>query len=774
MIQIAIYRFIYMNKALLFFILVFMTPLITTAQSAGASEPAALIGAAHAPELGRPRVGLVLSGGGARGLAHVGVLKALEEARIPIDLIVGTSMGAIVGGLYASGMSPAELENELLAVDWSGLFNGESPRDVRTQRQKEEDFAFSPVLQLGFRDGEFRLPTGAVSTRSLEALLRRYTLRTRRLASFDGLPTPFRAIATDLESGQAVVMDDGDLASALRASMSVPGVFSPLEINGRILGDGGLVNNLPIDVARRMGADVVIAVNIGTPLAGRETLGSVLGISAQMINILTEQNVQRSLATLTPADVLLAPPLGGLDSSDFDKGLELITLGYGHTRAMGGALARLSIGETPFHSWQMARHGPRKTAPDDPGLLGPLAFVRITGVAPDRLPRLQRALGVQPQQPFSPSKIAADLQMLAATGDFARVDYRLEPAAGTAGEGLVYALNENSWGPNYLRVGLDLRTDFRGQGAFNLRMSHNRHWLTEYGTEWRNRIQLGEAMGIYTAIYQPLGNTRDLFATAWLDARLRKVDVYDPNGNASAVLRRADRYAGAELGWPLGVGGQLGEARVGLLAGQRSTTPELVSSSSSASGIASNSWSEHALRVTYAVDRLDHANFPQSGHNIHLEMDTGRRTTSSGTHGFNRLELRATLVGTWATDTVNSYIRFARVSQSSSAVEDYSLGGFQKLSGYRTGQVSGNLLALGRLVWYRRMPWDIPVARGVFVGASLEAGNAWANRSSITARDLRIGSSLFLGADTGVGPVYFSVVHAPRGYSGIYVFVGRP
>jgi NTE family protein len=519
---------------------------------------------------------------------------------------------------------------------------------------------------------------------------------------------------------------------------------------------------------------VVIAVNIGTPLAGRETLGSVLGVSAQMINILTEQNVQRSLAALTSGDILLTPPLGGLDSSDFDKGLELITLGYGYTRAMTAALTRLSIDQEPFHNWQLARHGLRKSSADDPGLVGPLASVRITGVPANRLPRLQRVLGAQPAQIFSASSVAADLQMLAATGDYARIDYRLEPEPGAPErEGLVYDLNENSWGPNYLRVGLDLRTDFRGQGAFNVRVSHNRHWLTDHGTEWRNRIQLGEAMGVYTAIYQPLGDTRDIFATAWIDARLRKVDVYDANGLASAVLRRSDRYIGGELGWPLGSSGRFGEARVGLISGLRSSTPELVSSSSSG-WITRNTWSEHALRAVYSADRLDHANFPQSGHSVHLETDTGRRTTTNGSGGFNRLEFRGTVVGTWASDTLNAYGRFARVSQTSSAVEDYSLGGFQQLSGYRTGQVSGNLLALGRLVWYRRMPWDIPITRGVFVGGSLEAGNAWANRNSANFKELRLGTSLFLGADTSVGPVYVSLVHAPKGYSGIYIFVGRP
>jgi NTE family protein len=272
----------------------------------GAVTPPSAAGTSHTG-MPRPKIGLVLSGGGARGFAHVGVLKALEAAHVPVDVVVGTSMGAIVGGLYASGMSPQALETELMGVAWDTLFERRTPRQTLSQQRKEADFDLSPVFQIGFRDGEFRVPSGAVSTRSLEWLLRRYTLHTRHLTSFDALPTPFRAVATNMETGEPVVLANGDLAAALRASMSVPGVFAPLEVDGRLLGDGGLVNNLPVDVARALGTDVVIAVNIGTPLAGRESLGSVLGVSAQMINILTEQNVQRSLATLTRHDLLLAP-----------------------------------------------------------------------------------------------------------------------------------------------------------------------------------------------------------------------------------------------------------------------------------------------------------------------------------------------------------------------------------------------------------------------------------------------------------------------------------
>jgi predicted acylesterase/phospholipase RssA len=313
--------------------------------------------------LGRPRIGLVLSGGGARGLAHVGVLKMLEREHIAIDVIAGTSMGAIIGGLYASGMHAEQLERELLAVNWDAVFASRVDRPLLAQRRKEDDFELSPALEFGMRDGELRAPLGALSGRGLESLLRRYTLPVRGLRDFAQLSIPFRAVATDLETGAAVILGSGDLALALRSSMSVPGVFAPTEADERILGDGGLVNNLPVDVARAMGADIVIAVNVASPLATRAELGSVGGLTAQMISILTEQNLQRSLASLRPSDVLITPQLGRLDASDFTKVRALIDLGDAGAQPQAARLRcrwrRRRTRNGSRHATRRSRHPPR-------------------------------------------------------------------------------------------------------------------------------------------------------------------------------------------------------------------------------------------------------------------------------------------------------------------------------------------------------------------------------------------------------------------------------
>ncbi|MDZ4187037.1 MAG: patatin-like phospholipase family protein [Hydrogenophaga sp.] len=744
----------------------------TLAAPLWAAEPGAQTDTS-APSATRPVVGLVLSGGGARGFAHVGVLKALEAAQVPVDLIVGTSMGAIVGGLYASGMSADELEREILAVQWGDLFERREPRQLLSQRRKEEDFELSPVLQLGFRDGEFRLPSGAMSTRSLEVLLRRYTLSTRHLATFDGLPTPFRAVATDMETGQAVVMEYGDLAAALRASMSVPGVFAPLEVDGQLLGDGGLVNNLPVDVARRMGADVVIAVNIGTPLAGRDTLGSVLGITAQMVNILTEQNVQASIATLTHHDLLLQPPLGRLTSADFNRAPELVKLGKDYADSVREALLRFAAEHPHYQQWTAER---RARLEANTQRIGRIASVRFEGVSEDRAERLavtmDTAAGLRVDVPL----IERDLQKLAATSDYERVDYRLSRREDSGEEDLTIRLRPNDWGPNYLRVGLDLRTDFQGQGAFNLRISHNRHWLNERGAEWRNRVQLGETVGLYSEIFQPLDLASERFVAAYVDANVRKVALFNPEGNALALVQRQGIQMGADIGWPMGLQGRLGDMRVGLVAAQRRATPELVAGLLPKNAVQSLDWREVGLRASIISDQLDHANFPSAGYRAKGEVVVGQRSfEGNSSTRFHRMEGSATGVKTWGAHTLNMGGRFAHASQiPPGALDEYSLGGFQQLSGYRVGQVAGNYMLFGRLSYYRRLPLRVGVARGLFAGGSIEAGNAWTKKSDISFEGLRAGASLFVAADTGIGPLYLSVVSAPRGYTGLYLFLGRP
>lgn len=752
-------------------------------QAAGAASPLLDRTAAPAPDTAaapsghRPRIGLVLSGGGARGFAHVGILKALEAARVPVDVIAGTSMGAIIGGLYASGMDPAALEREILAVDWGRLFDDRPPRQDLTQRRKEEDFTYSPAVRLGFKDGQFQFPKGAVSSRSLELLLRRYTLHTRHLPDFDALPTPFRAVATDMETGEPVLLSSGDLAAALRASMSVPGVFSPLEWDGRILGDGGLVNNLPVDVARAMGAEIVIAVNIGTPLARRETLGTALGVTVQMINILTEQNVRRSIEGLNRRDLLLTPDLGSLTAASFDQGPALMAIGERYGASVIEAMRRFALDEVAYAAWQSARQTRHEallaTLPDS------LAFVHIEGVSSAQAARLMRQIDVAPGDALEPHRIEEDLGRLVALDDYVQLDYRLAPATDGTGEGLIYRLRDDDGARHQLRLGLDLQTDFQGQGDFRLRLSHTLRDAGHRGAQWRTRVELGATVALGTEWYQPLGDDRSRFTSAYADHELRKIEWFDAGGDPLALFHRRTTRIGADLGWHLGRAGNWGDVRVGAIAARRRSLIDYDNQRVGRGTLRDVGWREYAWRLAWVSDQLDHANFPGQGHRYQIEWQRGHYRARGTATDFIRWEASLNEVFRDGPHVWNLYGRLSRsTALPPGAADEYSLGGFQQLSGYRVGQVAGNALMLLRLGYYRRLSLNPGVARALFVGGTLEAGGAWDAterlRLSGYRDNLRWGSSVYLGADTAIGPVYLGLVHAPRGYTGLYFLLGKP
>ncbi|MCH8181215.1 MAG: patatin-like phospholipase family protein [Proteobacteria bacterium] len=741
--------------------------------TAAAAEPVALPAAPGA----HPRVGLVLSGGGARGLAHVGVLKVLERERIPVDVIAGTSMGAIVGGLYASGLSAAEIEVEVARLNWGEVFAARVDRQNLSQRRKEQDFEVSPLIEVGVGADGLKAPLGAVSSRLLESHLRRLTLAAGQVKHFDQLPTPFRAVATDMETGQAVVLADGDLATALRSSMSVPGVFAPLEVEGRILGDGGLVDNLPVDVARAMGAQRVIAVNIGTPLSRRETLGSITGVTAQMINILTEQNVQQSLRMLGPQDVLIAPQLDGLTAADFDRAIDFMRLGELQAEALVLRMQDLKLGPEAYAEWLARRKLRVQPRPV-------LDFVRFAGTEithPESRPDL---LASQPGQPFSVAHAERDLTMLAASGDYLRTDYRLVRMV-NGEQGLIFDLEDKPWGPNYLQMGLDFSADNRGRSVFNLKLAHNRHWLDASGAEWRNFVRLGTAPMLASELYRPMNfrlpDGLEGFVAASGSVQRRTLDYHTvPEAKADAQVDRHIVALHADVGvnWR-----ELGELRLGLQDELWRDDPTLVSSSYSLAragqgadgGLRNERWHERGWRLRAVFDQLDHAFFPTRGWRVESQWMQGRRLSREdfADGPIRRFNLQVQGVNSWGVHTFSALTRLDLSDGVAAQIPRYGLGGFQQLSGFAPFQVSGQQVALVRLGYQVRLA-PAPLTRGTFMGLSWEGGQAWEQRNDFGSGRKRTGTSLYLGADTAVGPVYGAIVHSPGIGATLMVFVGRP
>src|SRR5580765_5197086 len=304
-----------------------------------------------APAAKRPRIALALAGGGARGGAHIGVLKVLEELRVPVDCIAGTSMGALVGGGYASGMPPAEIEQFVTHVDWKSVVAGVGSRHLVPAEQKRFNDT-SGSIELGLKDGKVVPPSGVIASSRIEDVLRAYVAKARAVADFDRLPIPYRAVATDMLTGNMVVLDHGDIATAMRASMAIPGAFAPVITDQYVLSDGYVVRNLPIDVARKLCGDVVIAVNLTKLTATRDQLVGPASLISRSSDISMEANERVQLETLTDSDIRIDVDLGGFSAADFERTAETIPLGEKAARAMAARLATLSVSPAEYAAWR--------------------------------------------------------------------------------------------------------------------------------------------------------------------------------------------------------------------------------------------------------------------------------------------------------------------------------------------------------------------------------------------------------------------------------------
>ncbi len=466
--------------------------------SAFSSQPSKAVPPAAGPErasTGRPRVGLVLAGGGAKGGAHVGVLKVLEELNVPIDCVVGTSMGALVAGGYASGIPAKDLEKFMLGINWPKVVGGVGLWEEEPIEQKRAGVTFSNDLDMGLRDGKVIMPGGLINTSGIDDLLRSYVANARAVANFDQLPIPYRAVATDMVSGQMVVLAQGDLATAMRASMAIPGAFAPVHIDQYILNDGGMVRNLPIDVGRELCADVVIAVNLVKQPTTPDKLATATQLAGRAMDVMLEANVELQLQTLKPTDVRVDVHVGDIGTADFTRVPETIPLGEKSALAVADQLKRYSVPPAEYTAW-------RQRVTSSQGIEARVADVKFEGlenVNPEYLASLST---VRPGSTVNNEKISSQSRRMSTVDDLETVGYRLDgdPKNPT----LVWLPKEKSWGPNYLKFDLGLYASQEGDSGFIIYAKQERRWLNELGLQWRNELQLGYNNLLSSSLYQPL------------------------------------------------------------------------------------------------------------------------------------------------------------------------------------------------------------------------------------------------------------------------------
>jgi len=704
----------------------------------------------------RPRVGLVLGGGGARGAAHIGVLKELERLRVPIDAIVGTSMGAIVGGLYASGMSVEELEETVSTLDWADALSDESQRKDLSFRRKQDDAQFPINFEVGYRDGELQLPQGVIQGHRLDLILRKLTLHVSQVYDFDQLPIPFRAIASDIVAGEPHTMAEGDLALAIRASMSVPAAFAPILVDGRLLVDGGLTGNLAVDVMQGMNVDVIVAVDVEFPLYSIDELDSAIAISEQVFTLLIRQETRRQIKRLGPQDILITPELGTFASTDFQRAVETFEPGAAATRKHASRLQELSVDELVFAKYLAER---QVIVQPDEGL----AFVRVVHDAKVAPEILTARMNVKAGDPIDPDALAAEADLLFGLGLFEKVGYRLVEDGGQTG--VEFAARSKSWGPNFLRFGISLEDDFEGSTGFNLTMRWRRAELNSLGAELLTDLQLGTDPLISTEFYQPLRSDSRLFIAPRLIIRQTNQNAFIMD-DAAARLRISEALLQLDVGAEIG---RVGEFRIGAYRGTGQARIKVGDPS-----IPNTDFESGGLLTRLRFDTFDNAQFPKHGVQTALQLNSSRPSLGADTR-FDTLEFDLAAAMSRGKNTLVVGLDYATTLDSLSPVQNYfPLGGFLRLSGLERGQISGPHAALLRLVYYRQVSSSSGglLQMPVYLGASIEGGNTWQIRDDIGFDSMLINGSVFLGLDTLIGPVYLAAGFAEGGRSNFYLFVG--
>ncbi|HUJ96255.1 MAG TPA: patatin-like phospholipase family protein [Terriglobales bacterium] len=696
----------------------------------------------------RRKIGVALSGGGARGLAHIGVLQWMYENRIPVDYLAGTSMGGLVGAMYATGMSPEEMNDFVAHIDWDEALLSEPSYSELSFRRKEDRDDYEVGIPLGLKHG-LSGPNGFTPGQGVGLILDRLSFPYSTISSFDDLPTPFRCVATDMLTGHAVILKDGSLAQALRATMSVPGIFTPVELNGKILADGGLVDNIPTDVVRDMHPDVVIAVNIGTPLAGREALESLSGLLVQTISVMTIAAERRGLSL---ADQVVSPDLGTYTAIDYGKFREIIRLGYEGAAKNADALRPFALSEADWQQY-LADRASRRRTPEKQA-----EFVKVTGAGPDEH-RLKKQVEKATQGQLNLPHLETKLTRIIGEGRFDALDY--EGFAQRGVPGLLIKAHEKTYGPPFLDLALNVEGS--GVGAFDFSAGGRITFMDVRGRgEWRNDLLLGSSDLAATEYYQPIAGSHFFVAPyAFFSKAARNAFI----GNVRTAVYHDERGGG---GFDIGYNtGRRSELRVGYEIFNGDLAPLIGDA-----GLPTINGDSGELRLRYTFAGQDSPTIPSKG--VRLVLNLSHVFNSPGTTSYiDQAELQST---TFVPVSPKTSIFLAASGgttfrRDAGPFQVFNLGGPFQLGAYSTDQFLGNhfgYLSLG----FRRELYKLPslVGKKIYWGGWYEAGSAFNSPSSV-----QVLGSINLGiiADTIVGPIALGGAVSPTGQTKVNFSIGR-
>lgn len=712
------------------------------------------------------KIGVVLSGGGAKGAAHVGVLKILEEHNIPVDYIAGTSIGAYVAGMYSLGYSASEVEAIMMGVDWDSGYSDTIPRNILSYRDKQLRDRYNIPLNIGYNEGQVRAPSGLLRGQTMSQLLRQSTDLVQQFGNFDDLAIPYRAVATDLETSLPVVISHGSMVKAMQASATVPGALQPAQIEGKLLVDGGIANNMPVDVVKAMGADIIIAVDIGSPLVKKDKLDSTIAVLDQLSNFLTNASTEKQKLLLTDKDVLIRPAIDALSTTDFTIMPLALTLGKEAANGQLDKLSSMSVSPEEYAAYVEAKKAKGKLLMADVRhSVNEIVFDNQSKVS---LNLLTETLNIKPGQAVSKDELNEALKRIYSLNKFERVD--AEFVEGEDGRVLTVTTKAKSWGPNYFQLGFNWEDDFNSESAISFDMAYTMTDLTFNGGEWRNEIKLGMEKLFATEFYQPLDRDQQFFSRARYQYDTRNWDLYDNNNRLLTFDKKTHTI---ELGIGYNYTSQ-GMIELGLVAEK--------------GAIINDAWlsrdldfSSYGAYFRFGYDSLDSISFPTSGNRVTLNVYV-RNEDFDDIIDDNQNQYSVQIEADWkGALSVGNHAFVGKASISTNDNDGMNtlhlseLGGFLNLSGYHKDSLTGAHKVFGAFVYQYDLGRD---ALGMtdyplYLGWSLEAGNVWDERSEVTLTDLIYASSLYIGTDTSMGPAAIGFGITDLGDKSFYLFVGK-
>lgn len=729
----------------------------------------------------RPKIALVLAGGGAKGAAHMGVIKALEELQVPIDIITGTSMGAYVGGLYATGMSAQEIEALIYSVDWNRGYRDRVDRSQRSLRDKEYEDRYQITTDLGLHWGEVRAPKGVVQGQNMLRMLRETTGNLPAFESFDQLVIPYRAVATDIINLQEVVLDKGFLVDAMMASMSVPGALPPYEIDGLWLVDGGVTNNMPVDVARAMGADIIIAVDISTDYKSQADFTNLFTVADQLSNYLVRRSTEKQSDHLHPQDLLLRPSVGKMETTEFAKMPDAFAMGYHVAQQQREFLQRIALNSAQYQAYLEAKQQRRKTLRYGDQIHIDHIVLHNDSHYSDRL--LLNRLNLAPDQTFSQEQIETRIEDLYALDRFELVRYQYQQQGTT--QQLAIDVREKSWGPNYVNFRFFLEDDFTTNSQYALGVSTNFTDINPHGAELTLNLEMGTDKLVEAQLYSPFLSEQKIFTTAALaySNETRNAPLTGFNDTSLSATKNYLPVTYSEWVAEMALGYQVElwrELKVGLRYskgdGEASSLPVF----------GDFAFQRRGLFFDYRHDTLDDFILPQQG----LYFNLGYLVSKDSFDGSNPLsdtmtpsdtvsELSARLVAahTVARHTLvaNLDMGVVKSEHSSTPIDPKSIGGFLNLSGIPRNSLIGQNKAYGNVIYrYRWFDNDFGMFTSpVYLGASLEYGGVWSDPDlRLKEAPLYRASSLFAGVNSPIGPIMFGYGRTEQNYDSVYFIIG--